>query len=94
MKKRHLAIVILSFLFTINSNAQYEDFDLSLYKLPDIKFSSLDFRFNVNHSVYSYDIELNDLMQQDIYNRHFAGLFDVPWHGVAAVPAAKGRAFD
>jgi|WetSurMetagenome_2_1015567.scaffolds.fasta_scaffold00125_1 hypothetical protein len=80
MKKRHLAIVILSFLFTFISNAQYKDFDLSLYKLPDVKFSSLDFRFNVNHSVYSYDIERNNIMQQDIYNRHFAGLFDVRFY--------------
>lgn len=46
----------IALLFISNfSFAQYENFDLSKYKLPEIKRHQLDFNFSYNNSSYKYD---------------------------------------
>jgi hypothetical protein len=53
---RTLKFIILLLLLTcpVILNAQYSDFDLSRYKLPDIKLTRLDAYFNLANSEYRY----------------------------------------
>lgn len=47
---KHLIPLIAFFFFSVSSFAQYENIDLSKYKLPDIKRHQLDFDLNSNGS--------------------------------------------
>jgi hypothetical protein len=52
--KTKLSLATLAFLlFTVNSFAQYSTFDISTYKLPDIKTRRLDFTFDLDQSLNS-----------------------------------------
>jgi hypothetical protein len=53
MKKRFSASLLLLVVYSLSLNAQYDDFDISKYKLPDIKTSSLDLQVNLNHNFQS-----------------------------------------
>jgi hypothetical protein len=53
MKKRFSTSLSLLFMFSLFLKAQYDDFDISKYKLPDIKTSSLDLQVNLNHNFQS-----------------------------------------
>jgi hypothetical protein len=75
MKTKLMAILPMALLFSSLLNAQYTDFDISKYKLPDIKMSSLDFTFDLNHSFQSIKLDLNNTTQQDYNTRNFGGLF-------------------
>ncbi|WP_297097360.1 hypothetical protein [uncultured Draconibacterium sp.] len=49
---------VIAFLFiSYFSFAQYENFDLSKYKLPEIKRHQLDFNFRYNSGNYNYDYD-------------------------------------
>lgn len=51
MKRSKFLILLLSSLFPIILTGQYSDFDLSRYKLPDIKLNKLDVNFNLTNFV-------------------------------------------
>lgn len=62
--------------FSYFSFAQYENFDLSKYKLPEIKRHQLDFDFNTNgsfqNSTYYYDNDMGEKSERED-NRVFGG---------------------
>ncbi|HYQ56982.1 MAG TPA: hypothetical protein VEP89_06505 [Draconibacterium sp.] len=66
----------IAFLFiSYFSFAQYENFDLSKYKLPEIKRHQLDFDFNSNgyfqNSTYYYDNDMGEKSESE--NNRFLG---------------------
>jgi hypothetical protein len=76
--KIKLSITSLFFLLVLRSSyAQYADFDLSRYKLPDIKTSSLDFVFNLNHSISANSTENNLSPLQKYHSRNGGGLLNL-----------------
>jgi hypothetical protein len=58
MNRFRISALISGLLITLVMNGQYSGFDLSKYKLPDIKLSRLDLNINMDHlkDNYSYDI--------------------------------------
>ena len=50
MKKLSPIIIVLIFLFPVTALSQYSDFDLSRYKLPDIRLNRLDATVNLNNT--------------------------------------------
>jgi hypothetical protein len=71
MINRISASLLLSFSLTLFLKAQYDDFDISNYKLPDIKISSLDLQVNLFHNFQS--IRENDLTDYDYTSQSFSG---------------------
>ncbi len=72
--------MLLILFFSPLLNAQYTDFDISTYKLPDIKTSNLDFTFDFYHSIVNYKVDLNSTTQLDYNTRNFGGLFNTRFY--------------
>ena len=53
MHKQKFLLLFIGF-FPFILNGQYVDFDLSKYKLPDIRINRLDATFNFKNDVDSY----------------------------------------
>lgn len=73
--KRIFPLLTLLFISTF-SFSQYENFDLSKYKLPDMKRHQLDFDFNSNGSARNSTSYSNDDLkekQESEYNEFFGG---------------------
>ncbi len=56
MSRSGISASLTMMAFTTIINGQYSGFNLSQYKLPDIKISRLDFNFNLsnNHTNYIF----------------------------------------
>jgi hypothetical protein len=71
-KKLCTALGLIAFYSTV-SYSQNIVFDISKYKLPDIKLSTLDFSMDMDHSIYKFE-HLAPFSNRD-YQRNFNGLF-------------------
>ena len=49
MIRYRISAMISGLILATAINGQYSGFNLSKYKLPDIKLNKLDFNFNLNH---------------------------------------------
>lgn len=79
---KQLILTSAFFLLCQFSFAQYESFDLSKYKLPDIKRHQLDFNFN-SHGDFSHDyiVQDNEYLQDttDQKNNQFNGFLNLQY---------------
>ena len=49
MNRLRIAAIVSGLILTTIMNGQYSGFNLSQYKLPDLKLNRLDFNFDLNH---------------------------------------------
>jgi hypothetical protein len=83
MSRSGISAILTMMAFTTVINGQYSGFNLSKYKLPDIKISRLDFNFNLSNSHTNY-IEkfIYQTFQQEYKNDNklFNGLADLNYY--------------
>ncbi|MCX6302364.1 MAG: hypothetical protein NTW82_09270 [Bacteroidia bacterium] len=79
MNKKKFLLLFTGLLFTLVLSAQYTDFDLSKYKLPDIRLNRLDATFDFNNDVNRYvDQELWDTTESKFND--LAGSLNLNYH--------------
>ena len=61
MNRFRIPALISGLLITVALNAQYSGFDLSKYKLPDIKLNRLDLNLNMDHIKDNYSTEITSI---------------------------------
>lgn len=77
MKSKLTSFFLLYLLVSTLLNAQYKKFDISKYKLPDIRTSSLDLNLNLYHSIQSDKIDLGQLTESNSSSHNYSGLLNV-----------------
>jgi len=80
MKSKLLIFVVLCCFSLANSQAQYFNYDLSKYKLPDIKKNMLDFNLNASHSKNNNSNQFSGYSDNDQKTNSYNGLIDIRYY--------------
>ncbi|MBN2613365.1 MAG: hypothetical protein JXB00_17560, partial [Bacteroidales bacterium] len=71
--KSGICIILGGVIFCLNLQAQFKDYDLSTYKLPDLKRHQLDLHLNLYGNYSNHWDHLTDTIGRRLYNNNYVG---------------------